>query len=227
MAIDRLARSLLGIAVMLAVGTSCTGNPTPAPSAPASASPSPHPVATTPTMAVDLLDKAWTDGDRAAAAEVAQEEALSNLFDVSPKGWGPPRFASGVFRLRKHGVPGFMEWMVQSVGTGFVVNVVDIPPIPLAVAHLPKPVWGLYLAAGGSGYSQLAAATAELQNLGMTTATIAQLPASCQPPAADRLQIPSSFTTIAVFFRSKSEAETFEAELDFPPIGVVRVSVGC
>jgi hypothetical protein len=178
-------------------------------------------------MAVDLLDKAWMKRDSAAARTVASAEVVSSLLALSPKGWGPPRFANGVFRLRKHGVPGFMEWTVQSVGTGFVVNVVDIPPIPLAVAHLPKPVWGLYLAAGGSGYSQLAAATAELQKLGMTSATIAQLPASCQPPAADRLQIPSSFTTIAVFFQDKSEAETFQAELDFPAIGLVKVSVTC
>lgn len=178
-------------------------------------------------MAVDLLDEAWAKGDSAAAGKVASAEVASSLLGLSPKGWGPPRFANGVFRLRKHGVPGFMEWTVQSVGSGFLVNVVDIPPIPLVVSHLPDTVWGLYLAAGGSGYSQLAAATSELQKLGMTSATIAQLPASCQLPAADRLQIPSSFTTISVFFKRKSEAEEFQAELDFPAIGLVKVSVSC
>ncbi|HEX9235436.1 MAG TPA: hypothetical protein VF972_04085, partial [Actinomycetota bacterium] len=179
------------------------------------------------SIAVAALRKAWTTGDRAAAGDDAPADVLNVLFSVPPKGWGSPHCKEGICRLRKTGVPGSMTWMVEGGSSGYFVGEVDVPPIPLAVAHLPKPVWGLYLAAGGSGYSQLAAATAQLQALGMSGQTIGNLPVSCQSSVAERLQVPAGFYTIVVFFRRKSEAQTFESGLHFPPIGLLKVTVRC
>jgi len=214
---------LLGMAALAAAGCS---SPSPSP-AEVSPSPSFRPAAATPTEAVHGLETAWTHNDKEAAAEVASEEVVSALFAISPKGWSEPKCKEGTCRLKKEGVPGAMTWAVQGGSTGYFVNNASIPPIPLAVSHLPKPVWGLYLAAGGSGYSQLAAATSELEDLGLTTETIAQLPASCQSPAADRLEIPTSFYTVTVFFQSKSEGEVFQDELEFPALGLFKVKVTC
>jgi hypothetical protein len=223
----RLAQSLHPPLAMLtlALFVACTAPNGPPPQI--DTGPSFRPAAVSPTQAVNDLRAAWTSGDRAAADKVAGEDVVSELFAVAPKGWSRPKCKEGQCRFKKKGVPGAMIWTVQGGSTGYLVNGVTIPPIPLPVAHLPRPVWGLYLAAGGSGYSQLAAATAQLENLGMTTATIAQLLASCQPPAADRLQIPPSFYTVAVFFRQKSEGEAFRDELDFPALGLIKVEVDC
>jgi hypothetical protein len=117
-----------------------------------------------------------------------------------------------------------MEWRVQNLGTGYYVNVVDVPPIPLAIAHLKGPAWGLYVAAGGSGYSQLAAASTQLQEVGLGSSFIATFPASCQSSVAERLEIPASFYTVAVFFERKSEAQEFEDDLGFPPLELLKVS---
>lgn len=222
-------RTTLRIAVAGLLGaalTACSGSTPPGPPG-ASPSPSFTPAAATPAQAVEDLRAAWVKGDRASAAAVAAVDVVSELFAVSAKGWSRPRCTEGRCRLKKDGVPGAMLWTVQGGSTGYQVNGVTIPPIPLAVAHLPKPVWGLYLAAGGTGYSQLAAAAAQLENLGMNGDTIAELPASCQAPAADRLQIPASFTTVAVFFREMSEGEAFRSELDFPALGLIKVKVTC
>jgi hypothetical protein len=212
------------LALLLAVACSPHAS-----SPPENASPSPsfRPAAATPTQAVDELEQAWTHADRTAAAQVASQEVVSALFDVSPKGWSDPKCKQGLCRLKKMGVLGAMTWSVQGGSTGYFVNNASIPPIPLEIAHLPKPVWGLYLAAGGSGYSQLAAATSQLEGLGLTSQTIGQLVASCQSPVPEGLQIPASFYTVAVFFQRKAEAEAFRGELDFPALGLLKVKVTC
>jgi hypothetical protein len=117
-----------------------------------------------------------------------------------------------------------MEWRVQSIGSGWFVNVVEAPPIPLTVTDLRGPVWGLYVAAGGSGYSQLAAASAQLQDVGLSVRYIATFPASCQSKVAEGLGIPAGFYTVAVFFKEKSEAKTFGDDLGFPPLDVLKVT---
>jgi hypothetical protein len=175
-------------------------------------------------MAADLLRDAWRHDDREEAARVAPDGIVETLFRVAPRGWGAPRFSGGVFRLQKRGIPGSIQWRVQNLGTGWFVSVVDVPPIPLPVDHLGGPAWGLYVAAGGSGYSQLAAASVQLQDVGLSTSFIATWPASCQSSVADRLEIPAGFYTVAVFFERKSEANAFEDDLGFPPLGVLKVN---
>jgi hypothetical protein len=217
------------VVAMATILSACTGgSPEPVVSSQAGPpSPSFHPTAPSPQAAVDLLRDAWRHDDRGGATRIAPETVVATLFRVSPRGWSSPRFSDGAFHLSKRGVPGRMDWSVQGIGTGYFVNVVTVPPIPLRVADITGRVWGLYLAAGGSGYSQLAAASSELQDLGLTSGAIALLPASCQSSVPERLEIPSSFSTVAVFFQRKSEAEAFRSKLDFPPIGLLKVSLHC
>jgi hypothetical protein len=50
---------------------------------------------------------------------------------------------------------------------------------------------------------------------------------SCQSPAAEKLGVPSSYYTVAVFFQRKAEAEAFADDLSFPPIGLFKVQPTC
>lgn len=192
-----------------------------------SGSPPFTPAARTRTEAARLLDVAWSKGDRKAAKEVADEAVVAAMFRIDPRGWGPPKCKEGLCRLRKGGVPGRIEWGIVGGPAGYYVSRADIPPIPVEVGRLTGKPWGLYLAAGSSGSSQLTATSSELEGLGLNDRTIATLPVSCQSPAAEKLQVPASYYTVAVFFERKAEAEAFVEELEFPPIGLLKVQVSC
>jgi hypothetical protein len=208
--------------------TACTGGGGSSGQAPGpSPSPSFTPVAKTRTEAARLFNQAWSGGDRKAANQVASGSVVAAMFRVDPRGWGDPTCKEGVCRLKKSGIPGQIEWGIVGGPAGYLVSRADIPPIPLEVAKLTGKPWGLYLAAGGAGSSQLVATAAELKDLGLSDRTIGSLPVSCQSPAAEKLQVPSSYYTVAVFFERKAEAETLADELEFPPIGLFKVSVTC
>jgi hypothetical protein len=218
------------MAAVLAAGVSvaCTGGGgSPGEEPGPSGSPSFIPAARTRTEAARLFDQAWAKGDRKAAKEVADEAVVTAMFRIDPRGWGEPRCKEGLCRLRKGGVPGQIEWGIVGGPAGYYLSRADIPPIPLEVGRLTGKPWGLYLAAGSSGSSQLIATASELDDLGLNDRTIATLPASCQSPAAEKLQVPASYHTVAVFFERKAEAEAFVKELEFPPIGLFKVQVSC
>src|SRR5439155_6658579 len=103
-------------------------------------------------QAVDMLDRAWKHDDRAGAKAVAPDDVIRQLFAVPAKGWTKPKCKSGECKLKKSGVPGPIKWAVQGGSTGYFVNVVEIPPIPLSVKEAKgRPAWALYLAVGPSG----------------------------------------------------------------------------
>jgi hypothetical protein len=218
------------MAAVLTAGLSvgCTGgggSPDEGPGS--SGSPSFTPAARTRTEAARLFDQAWSGGDRKEANQVASGSVVAAMFRVDPRGWGDPTCKEGVCRLKKSGIPGQIEWGIVGGPAGYLVTRADIPPIPLEVAKLTGKPWGLYLAAGGAGSSQLVATAAELKDLGLSDRTIGTLPVSCQSPAAEKLQVPSSYYTVALFFERKAEAETLAEELEFPPIGLFKVSGTC
>jgi hypothetical protein len=184
-------------------------------------------VARTRTEAARLFDEAWSRDDRKAANQVASGPVVAAMFRVDPRGWGEPRCAEGLCRLKKSGVPGQIEWSIVGGPAGYQVSRAEIPPLPLDVARLTGKPWGLYLAAGSSGSSQLVATAGELEELGLNEHTIATLLVSCQSPAAEELQVPASYYTVSVFFGRKNEAEAFADGLAFPPIGLFKVRVTC
>jgi hypothetical protein len=224
--LELAARSIVALALVVGGLAACTRSN--APSVPAApTSPSFTPAARTRAQAAQLFDQAWTKRDRQAANEVASGPVVAAMFRVDPRGWGEPRCKEGVCRLKKPGVPGQIEWSIVGGPAGYYVSRAEVPPIPLEVARLTGKPWGLYLAAGGSGSSQLVATAAELEGVGLDDRTIATLLVSCQSPAAEKLQVPSSYYTVSVFFDRKAEAETFADGLAFPPIGLFKVQVTC
>lgn len=224
---DWVPSELILIAITAVMAAGCTAGGSPGQASGPSASPSFRPAALSPTEAARLFDEAWSRDDRKAANEVASGPVVAAMFRVDPKGWSDPRCKQGVCRLKKPGVPGQIEWSIVGGPAGYHVSRAEVPPIPLEVARLTDKPWGLYLAAGGSGSSQLVATAAELEGLGLNGRTIATLLVSCQSPAAEKLQVPSSYYTVSVFFDRKAEAEAFADGLAFPPIGLFKVQVTC
>jgi hypothetical protein len=224
---DRRAPSALILFAITAVLAGCTAGGSPGETPGPTGSPSFTPAARTRTVAARLFDEAWSRDDRKAANEVASGPVVAAMFRVDPRGWSEPRCNQGVCRLKKPGVPGQIEWSIVGGPAGYYVSRAEVPPIPLEVARLTGKPWGLYLAAGSSGSSQLVATAAELEGVGLNGRTIATLLVSCQPPAAEKLQVPASYYTVSVFFDRKAEAETFADGLAFPPIGLFKVQVTC
>src|SRR5687768_2730068 len=154
----RQVHSALILIAITAALTACTGNGGPTGETPGpSSSPFFTPAARTRTEAARLFDEAWSREDRKAANQVASGPVVAAMFRVDPRGWGGPRCAEGLCRLKKPGVPGQIEWSIVGGPAGFQVSRAEIPPIPLEVARLTGKPWGLYLAAGSSGSSQLVA----------------------------------------------------------------------
>jgi hypothetical protein len=224
---DQRVHSMMVLVTAVLWLTACTGDGSSGQTPGPPPSPSFAPVAKTRTEAARLFNQAWSRGDRKAANQVASGSVVAAMFRVDPRGWGDPTCKEGVCQVKKSGVPGQIEWGIVGGAAGYFVSRADIPPVPQEVGHLTGKPWGLYLAAGGAGSSQLIATAAELKDLGLSDRTIGTLPVSCQSPAAEKLQVPSSYYTVAVFFERKAEAETLADELQFPPIGLFKVSVTC
>jgi hypothetical protein len=111
-------------------------------------------------------------------------------------------------------------------------------PTPTEVTGLPSPLppplpssieqggtyFGVYLAAGPQGSPELDAAVAQLAAVG-----VGAYPGdiACDQGAAEQLGVADNLMAVAMYFETRSDAETFAAALDPPPLGVAKVKTYC
>jgi hypothetical protein len=85
--------------------------------------------------------------------------------------------------------------------------------------------WAVYVVVAEPGSAELDEAFERMQDLGVPVAGFGEL--ACDRGAAEALDVPARRHGVAVYFRSRADAEALAASLDPPPVGVARVRTFC